>query len=411
MKKLFSAILLLLLSMSVSGERYLSEHFEIISDLDSRYVEILQKNVEGYYDNMVARFFDTGWDEPLKIYYFESQSDTQNYLGNDYKMHYGIYIPSRNAIFTHRKMDDGDLAGLGTVFHEITHHFVRHNYKNPPTWFNEGLTCFLSEQSRLIQGYLKIGHPNLWREHALREMIENGTVIDVRHYTKLNGDSFYRNRSNYHPVRALFYWVYSMGMLEDYLQNVQHNGYGLDVLESSVGMDVSGINEALLTFIQQYCYAGAYVQDSHIASAFEEKEKLLQASLNLYPRYSRAQLELGKLYYYNKDNGKCQDVLLSLLNDNRTVEYKDANLFLARSYYAQKKVDVALSYYEKAIEYSLCDEYHYQIYFWIGNCHVMLGNKDSAVLAFEQFLQYNWEPERLAEWCKFAQNYLDKQSL
>ncbi|MHC4288748.1 MAG: tetratricopeptide repeat protein [Planctomycetota bacterium] len=404
-------LLITLLSTScVFGEVYTSEHFEVISDLDSRYIEILQNNIEGYYDNMTGRFFGNGWDRPLSIYYFENQSDTQAYFGDQQKIYYGLYMPSKNAIYTHRKMDKGGLAGLGTVFHEITHHFVRLNFNNPPTWFNEGITCFLSEQSRLVKGHLKVGHPNLWREQALREMIESGMTIDVKYYTSLNGDAFYQDRKNYHPIRALFYWIYSIGKLEEYLQNVQHQGYALSVLENTVGMNATMMNDSLLAFIQQYCYAGAYVQDHYSASTFEAKEAMLKAALNLYPEYSRARLELGKLYFSNEESEKCQEALLPLLNNNQTVEYKDANLYLAKCYYNQKDMMTALTYYHEALDYSLCEEYHYQICFWIGNCYASIGDKEKGRLWLGRFLNDNWEPERLPKWCEFAQKYLDTPS-
>ncbi len=388
---------------------YTTEHFKIISNLDSLYVRVLQDNVEGYYENMVNRFFDVGWDDPLLIYYFEKQSDTQAHLGNRQKIHYGVYIPKENAIYTHRVMDKGGLAGLGTLFHEVTHHFVRLNYKNPPAWFNEGLTCFLSEQSRLVNGVLKVGHPNLWREQALREMINSGISIDVRYYMALDTPSFYKDRKNYHPLRALFYWVNSIGKLEAYLQNVQMQGYGINVLEETVGMNVSQINTSLLSFIQTNCYAGAYIQDYYSANTFEEKEMLLNSSLSLMPEYSRARLELGKLYFFEKNHQKCVETLSSLLNDDTSVEYKDANLYLAKSFYRQKDLNSALEYYHKALEYSLYDEYHYQIYFWLGNCYAALNDKAKANHYFTEFLANNWEPDRFPKWCRFAREYIEEK--
>ncbi len=395
----------------VVGQVYTTDRFSIHSELDERYIAVLQRNIEGYYDNMVSRFFEAGWSEPLSIYYFEKQSDTQQYLGDGHKVYYGLYDPKRNAIFTHRVMDAGGLAGLGTVFHEITHHFVRLNYNNPPTWFNEGLTCFLSEQSRLVKDYLNIGHPNLWREKALRQMIETGTEIDIRYYTGLSTTEFYAERKNYHPVRALFYWIYTIGKLDSYLQNAQLSGYDLDVLEDTVGLNWEQINEALMEFIQVYCYAGAYVQDSYFAESVEEKKAFLKTSLSLVPDYSRARLELGKLYFFNKDDDSCVEALMPLLNDNTSIEYKDANLYLAKTYYGQKEMAAALDYYREALEYSLCEEYHYQIYFWIGNCLSQLGNKPEACINFETFLQTNWEPERFPKWCEFARDYIKKASL
>ena len=63
--------------LSASAEEYRSEHFVIHSDLDPRIVEIYQKNCEAFYESMLAgRYFRSGWQEPLTIYYSKTHSDT-----------------------------------------------------------------------------------------------------------------------------------------------------------------------------------------------------------------------------------------------------------------------------------------------------------------------------------------------
>jgi len=61
---------------NVSAETYRSQHFIIYSDLDPRYIKILQANIEAFYNNLQGRFFKTGWLKPLKIYYSKNHSET-----------------------------------------------------------------------------------------------------------------------------------------------------------------------------------------------------------------------------------------------------------------------------------------------------------------------------------------------
>ena len=193
MRKHSCIIVLVIFFFCTSGwaKTYTSQHFVINSDLDPRYVNIIQLNVEAYYENLVGQYFAKGWSKPLRIYYSEKQLDTQQLLLNKYKhkskVGYGRYIDSEPAVYTHQFMNDGGHSGWGTLFHEITHHFVGLNYKKAPAWFNECLATFLGEQTRIVQGKLTVGRPNPWRERRLRDMIENGQRIDIKFLTTYTG--------------------------------------------------------------------------------------------------------------------------------------------------------------------------------------------------------------------------------
>ncbi len=229
---------IILIFTSAFAETYHSKHFIIESPLDSRYINFIQLNAEAYYENMVGNYFARGWNTPLKIYYLEKQSDTQQlYIkrGYKHKINYGEYKADESAVYTHRLMDNGGISGLGTLFHETTHHFVYLNYQKAPAWFNEGLATFLGEQTRIVKGKLTVGRPNPWRERILRNMIENGQRVNVKFLTKLSGNKFYKWKPGYHVTRAFFYWLHETKRLDDYLRNVQKKGYGISVLEETAG--------------------------------------------------------------------------------------------------------------------------------------------------------------------------------
>ncbi|MFA5252956.1 MAG: hypothetical protein WC454_10285, partial [Phycisphaerae bacterium] len=184
----------LLLFTNAFAEDYKSEHFIISSDLDPCFVQFVRVNAEAYYENMLGRYFQTGWQKPLTIYYSKTQSDTQQLFdknGEKTKAEYGLYDPDIPAVYTHRYMNDGGISGWGTLFHEIAHHFIRLNYRDCPSWFSEGLACFLGEQNRIVKGKLIVGRPNPWREQVLRKEIEEGRRFNIKRLFSSSTEQFY----------------------------------------------------------------------------------------------------------------------------------------------------------------------------------------------------------------------------
>ncbi|MHC4334257.1 MAG: tetratricopeptide repeat protein [Planctomycetota bacterium] len=394
---------------NVFAGTYESAHFVIYSDLDPRYVDFIQANAEAYYQQMEQSYFRTGGPTRIKIYYSERQADTQelfNKHGLSGKAHYGRYVPGVPAIYTHRLMDDGGASGWGTLFHEITHHFIDLNYSSAPVWFEEGLACLLGEQTRIVKGKLSVGHPNPWREHALRKMIENGEKIDVKQLVSLSGRQFHQRRENYHPTRALFYWLYDSGHLETYLQNVQKRGYGPLVLEETAGKRLDLMSIELLSFIEKDCYAGAYLYEGLRAKNKARKEQLLLNALQLKPDYKAAHRQLAWCYYRGDDSQKAREHLKQILNDPKCIEYRGAAELMGHTYYSSKNHAEALKYYEEALEYSEYHEYKYELFHWMANCYHFLKDYPKARHFHQMFLDNNWEPQRLSKFVEYSRRYV-----
>lgn len=398
----------LLYNPVTKGATYRTAHFTIHSDMDSRYVSFIVENAESFYESMLDTYFDKGWQEPLGIVYSRSQSDTQKLFGDKQKIYYGIYVPSKNAIYTHRYMDDGGTSGWGTLFHEITHHFVRMNFVKPPTWFNEGLTCILSEHARVVMGRLSLGRPNPWREHRLRDMLNGGYKVDVKHLTRMSNKEFDSSRDNYHPLRALFYFLYEKGFLLDYVKNVKGRGYDTSVLEQTCRATSDEIGRDVLKFIKSHCYAGAYLQDAYLAKDISSRKAALTRSLELKPGYRPAQMELARCFYREKDYDNCTLMVAQVLQDRYCPERKDALKLCGDMCYTKKKYAEAIEFYERALEYSEGWEYSYQISYCIANSSHGLRNIENAVKWHRHFLESNWEPERLQKWTDYSKGYVDR---
>ena len=398
----------LLFIASTFAETYQSEHFIIHSDLDPRYVQFIQANSESYYNNMVNSYFKKGWQRPLAIYYSETQAGTKKLLserGYKDEVGYGRYLSSETAVYTHRLMNNGEHSGWGTLFHEITHHFVHLNYSSPPAWFNEGLTCFLSEQTRIVKGKLTVGRPNPWREQILRDKMEKGVRPNLKRLFSTSTEQFYSWDLGYHFSRAFFYWLYENGYLEKYLENVQKKGYELSVLIATVPKSYGEINVELLNFIKKHCYAGAYLKDGWQSKDEVHKKEALRKAVELKPDYTHAQLALAECLYKSGDNEKCREHLKQILQDTESIEYREAAELMGKCYYRDKDYERALEYYQKALDYSDYYEYKYVLYYWMANCHHFLKDRDTAKKLYKTFLDNNWELERLSEEVKYATEY------
>ena len=405
----------LLLFTSAFAKEYRSEHFVIHSDLDARYVHFVRANAEAYYRNMVGRYFRTGGGKPLPIYFSRTHSDTFKLLykhklkggkhGNEIQARCSYYVPTIPAIYTHQFTREGDLIGLGTLFHEITHHFVRLNFKDPPIWFNEGLACFFGNETVIVKGKVTLGEPNPWRERKLKERIEKNVRPDIRRLLSMSRKQLYNWPIGYNFSRALFYWLHESGKLEKYLQNVRKNGYGLRVLEQTVHKSVNEINKELLTFIKKHCYAGAYLKDGQRTRDPAEKKEAFLKALQLRPYYAKAHLELARCYYRSKDYDAARAHLKRILLDTESIEYRAAAEQIGHSYYKEKNYAEALKYYKMALDYSDYYEYKYELYYWMANCHHYLKDYATAKKLHKMFLDNNWEPERLSKKVEYAKKY------
>jgi len=400
--------LLLLSFRSVFAETYKSGHFIIHSDLDRRYVQLIQANAEAYYENMAGQYFQTAGGKPLTIYYSKTQSETFQLLRKHErknKANRSYYVSDEAAIYTYRFTNEGGIIEIGTLFHEITHHFVRSNFKDPPAWFNEGLACFLGDETRIVKGKIKVGEPNPRREEEIKERIEKGIKPNLKRLFPMTQKQLYNWPIGYNFSRAFFYWLHENRKLEEYLQNVQKNGYELWVLEQTVHKSVNEINEELLAFIQKDCYAGAYLRQGRRSRNEAQKREAFLKALQLKPNYRKAKLELALCFYRSGDYKQCRSWLRDILQFPESSEYRDATEYMGHSYYEQGNYTEALEYYQKSLEYSDYYEYKYNLYYGIACCHHYMKDYATAKKFYKMFLDGNWEPEKYPKKVEYAKEY------
>jgi tetratricopeptide (TPR) repeat protein len=419
MRSVLSRLLLpvLLLTPCAGAEEfptYKTAHFKVYSTMPPQFVDYIKRNAEAYYDSMTPRYFRKGFPAPLAIYFLKTQADTQQLLKR-YGVAcvgYGQYLSlsPEPALFTHRTMDDGSLSLWGTLFHEITHHFIELNLPGAPAWFNEGLACMLGERTRIVKGQANIGHANPWRERALMTLIQQGLTIDVAQMVAWSDPAFYGRMERNHVVRPLFLWLHDTRKLDAYMTLVKERGYGLSVLEQATGMSASRINQALLTFIKARCYPAAYLRAADSASS-ADKEALLRQALAIQPDYYPARLELAQMYYYKlNDSAKARETVAPLLEATDAIEHGQALYLMGEAYYSAKDYRQARAFYEQALPYYEYEEHRHWLYYYLGIASFWGdGDKTASTAWFKKFMQTDWEPEKHPEWVAAAKAALAGQ--
>ena len=409
-KYVFLCCCVLLLSINAFGETYESGNFIIHSDLDSSYVQLLQKNAEAYYRSIKLEYFKNGAGEPLRIYYSNTQADTQNLLdkdGHNVKAGSGCYISFIPALYIHRLTDDGKDSGLDPLFCGIARHLIELDFTNSPVWFKEGLAAFLGERARIVNDELIIGRPNPWREQILRDKIENGGVrLNLKHLFSTSAEQFSNWDIGVHFARAFFYWLYEEKHLEEFLNRVAEKGCEFSVLEETSSVPSGKINLEFTKFVKKDCYAAAYLKDGRQAEDPAEKTQAFLKALELKPYFLPAQFELARCYYHQKDYENCRANLKQILTDPKSIEYLPAAELMGDTYYSEKDYLKALEYYTKANEYSDYYEYKYRIVYKMANCYYYLKEPDNAKSWYRKFLDCKWDQERTKTCADYAQKYI-----
>ncbi len=385
-------------------------HFTINSDMHPSYVQLIEANAEAFYENL-EQYFQRGWRKPLTIYYSRTQSDTQKLLnehGLDVQVTCGYYEPNRPAVYAHRFMDNTEPGGWGKLFHQITYHFVRQNFQNPPEWFDEGLACFLGEQTQILKAKLIATGTNPYRPQILMETIEQGRRLSTKRLFSFSDEQFRNWDGGCQFATTLFYWLSETDQLRQYLSGAQEKGFELSVLEETLGKPFGRINVELLKFIKKYCYAEAYLQQARGTEDQAQKKQALLKALEIKPDYHPALLDLAKCYSLTMDNDKSHAYLEQILDDPQSCKYRQAATLMGNNYYNHKDYAKALEYYKKAWEYSDYYEYKYRLAYRIANCCHYLNDTETAAKWYEKFLDCNWEPEKTQTSIEYAREYVGR---
>ncbi len=162
-------------------------------------------------DKLKQDYFQRDPHEIIDIWLFRDHASYTNHarlMFNDTPSSpFGYYSEAHHALV----MNIG--TGGGTLVHEIVHPFIRANFPNCPTWFNEGLAS-LYEASAEKDGHIQ-GRIN-WRFKGLEKAIKEGRTVSFQKLTSMREAEFYGGNGysqHYAQARYLCYYLQEKGLL------------------------------------------------------------------------------------------------------------------------------------------------------------------------------------------------------
>ncbi|MBI5385848.1 MAG: DUF1570 domain-containing protein [Verrucomicrobia bacterium] len=161
-------------------------------------------------DLLKKDFFERDPEEIIDIWLFKDNESyrkhTRLLFNRTPSTPYGFSLRQHHALVVNIS------TGGGTLVHEIVHPFLRANFPECPTWFNEGLAS-LYEQSGERDGHIR-GETN-WRLAGLQSAIRAKRLPAIEALTALSEDEFYGKAEgqNYAQARYLCYYLQEQGRL------------------------------------------------------------------------------------------------------------------------------------------------------------------------------------------------------
>jgi len=250
------------LKKKLPGEGFamvISPPFVVIGDEPAETVRRRAKQtVEWAVTKLKDAYFTKDPDEILDIWLFkdkESYTSTATRLfGRAPTTPFGFFSAEDHALVMNIA------TGGGTLVHEIVHPFIRANFPDCPSWFNEGLAS-LYEQSAEREGRI-VGLTN-WRLEGLKKAVQARTLPTFEHLAATSSDGFYRSDrgDNYAQARYLCYYLQEMGLLGkfygEFAKSSREDPTGYKSLQHVLGKneaDMPGFEAAWRRFVLELTF-------------------------------------------------------------------------------------------------------------------------------------------------------------
>jgi len=393
---------------------YSSAHFIIESAVDKELLQHVRASAETFYNIIKNNFHVLGWEQPLKVYYSKSESETVKLLkpyGVKYARNKSYYhIGSVPAVYTHHLTKGSKDAGLEGLYYAISQHLIYKSFPGSPGWFKKGLGSFWAQQVKIVKGKMVVSSPQASFDYSLRDNLKGGLRPNIRFLITRSDKQFEHLPYGFQFARELFYWLYKTGNLNTYLQKVPTQGYGISVLEEATSKSLGQINLELRSFLEANCFAEAYLAEALTSDVPAKKIQSLMKSIDLLPNYEQARLELARCFLQKKEYQKCKENLQLLLNGALSWQYPKAAQLMGESFYEQKHYQKAIEYYKKARDNCSDPTYKYRIAYKLGNCYYYLGNRDVAKQWYQRFLSSRWDYDDMKQCADYARDYIQKDT-
>lgn len=181
---------------------------------------LIEHTIAGAEECFYNNYFENKPDELITIFLFKDDNTyrywAKKLYGDTDLSRFGYYKPSKRVMLMNIS------TGGGTLVHELTHAFVRYDFPDIPSWFNEGLGSLYERCSMNNKEIL--GHTN-WRLPELQDAINDKTYTSLDVLTSTNDDEFYGDNSsyNYAQARYLCQYLQEKNLLKKFYKTFRDN--------------------------------------------------------------------------------------------------------------------------------------------------------------------------------------------
>lgn len=195
--------------------------FVIASNMSEEETQRIMDNTitsaeECFYNN----YFEKKPDEVITIFLFKDDKTYRQWAkklyGDTDLSRFGYYKPSKKTMLMNIS------TGGGTLVHELTHAFVRYDFPDIPSWFNEGLGSLYERCSMNNKEIL--GHTN-WRLPELKDAIASNLYNSLEWLVNTTDEEFYDYESskNYAQARYLCQYLQEKKLLKKFYKTFRDN--------------------------------------------------------------------------------------------------------------------------------------------------------------------------------------------
>lgn len=194
--------------------------FVVVGDEPASVVANWAKTVKWAVAMLKNDYFDKDPPDIIDMWLFKTQPSYNKYtkkiFGVEPSTPFGCYLETQKALIMNIS------TGGGTLVHEIVHPYIRANFPECPTWFDEGLAS-LYEQCGEKDGHI-YGYTN-WRLKGLQAAIRQNNVPSFQELTSMSAEDFYGENkgASYGQARYLCYYLQSKKLLPKFYREFYNN--------------------------------------------------------------------------------------------------------------------------------------------------------------------------------------------
>jgi len=231
--------------------------FIIASNLnENETTRIIEHTIAGAEECFYNNYFGKKPDELITIFLFRDDNTyrfwAKKLFGDTDLSRFGYYKPSKKTMLMNIN------TGGGTLVHEMTHAFVRYDFPDIPSWFNEGLGSLYERCSMNNKEIL--GHTN-WRLPELQDAIKDKSYTSLYTLINTNDEEFYGDNSslNYAQARYLCQFLQQKNLLKKFYKtfrdNYEKDNTGKKFLEEITKMNLSDLDYTFAEWVKTLKYS------------------------------------------------------------------------------------------------------------------------------------------------------------